>query len=126
KALWYGGLAADARGDRALAATRWRALLAQQPPEALREVLARRIAAAEAGSFELTVAVSLAPGLPAPAPGAAIFVTAHADDGAPPLAALRVPAGAWPVELTLTEHSAMVPGTDLAAHERLVIVARVS
>ena len=43
KALWYGGLAADARGDAALAAERWRALLAQGPPDALREVIERRL-----------------------------------------------------------------------------------
>ena len=43
KALWYGGLAADARGDTALAESRWRALLAQSPPDALREVIERRL-----------------------------------------------------------------------------------
>lgn len=43
KALWYGGLAADARGDTDLAAARWRALLAQDPPDALRAVIERRL-----------------------------------------------------------------------------------
>lgn len=127
KALWYGGLAAEARGERALAAHRWRALLAQEPPEVLREVLARRIAAAETQPFALTVTVALAPSLPRPADAASLFVTAHAGDGAgPPLAAVRVPVSAWPLEITLTERSAMVAGTDLAAHDELVVVARVS
>ena len=126
KALWYGGLAADARGDHALAAQRWRALLAQEPPAALQQVLTRRLATVEATPFELTVSVSLAPGLPMPDEGAFVFVTAHAQAGAPPLAALRVPLTAWPLELTLTERSAMIPGTDLGAHDALVLVARVS
>lgn len=45
KALWYGGVLAEARGDRELAALRWEALLEQDPPPQLREAIVRRIEA---------------------------------------------------------------------------------
>lgn len=47
KALWYAGLAAERRGDAAAAAARWRALLDQDPPEALRAAITRRLAEIE-------------------------------------------------------------------------------
>jgi cytochrome c-type biogenesis protein CcmH len=44
KALFYGGIAAIERGNRALAADRWEALLALSPPPEIREILQQRVA----------------------------------------------------------------------------------
>lgn len=44
KALFYAGLAAVERGDNALGAKRWEALLATSPPENVRQILQQRIA----------------------------------------------------------------------------------
>src|SRR5690606_19832903 len=77
KALWYGGLAAEARGDDALAVERWRALLALDPPEVLRAVIERRLTAAVPARWHVDVEVSIGEGLEEPAPGATLFVTAH-------------------------------------------------
>lgn len=125
KALWYGGLAADARGDAERAAAHWRALLAQAPPPALRQVLERRLRTmATAAAFGLVVTVGVDPAR-APSDGW-LFVTAHAPDGGPPLAAVRIPVTTWPIDVTLTERSAMLAETELAAHRALRIVARAS
>lgn len=50
KALLYGGFAAAARGDRALARSRWTALKAQHPPERIEQMLDVRIAEMDAPS----------------------------------------------------------------------------
>ena len=44
KALFYSGMAAVQRGDNALAAERWEALLATSPPENVQNILRQRIA----------------------------------------------------------------------------------
>src|SRR5690606_17902744 len=44
KALWYGGIAAQQRGDFSLAAQRYQTLLAANPPEALRDIISKRLA----------------------------------------------------------------------------------
>lgn len=128
KALWYGGLAAEARGDAALATERWRALLALDPPEVLRAVVERRLAAVDPSVWRVEVEVVLEGNLPAPAPGAVLFVTAHSMDApsGPPLAAVRMPMAAWPMTIALTEAAAMREGEALAQHDALRVVARVS
>lgn len=130
KALWYGGLLAESRGEEGLAQARWRALLAQDPPEEFRRVLEERVGGPVDADFALTVTVDLADGMEAHLPerGAVLFVTLHdprASDG-PPLAALRAIAGDFPVVARITARDAMLPGTDLSAHAGLRVVARVS
>lgn len=128
KALWYGGLAAEARGDDALATERWRALLALDPPDALRVVLERRLALVDADRWRVDVEVTLDERMAAPSPGAVLFVTAQATDATagPPLAAVRVPIDGWPMRISLTDAAAMLPGAALQEHESLRVVARVS
>ncbi len=126
KALWYGGLAAEAVGNNALAATRWRELLALDPPDVLREVIERRLSGST--GWRIEVEVVLGEGLAMPMPGAVLFVTAHAVEATsgPPLAAVRVPIDRWPLRLALTEAAAMLPDTVLAEYDALRLVARVS
>lgn len=128
KALWYGGLAAEARGDDALATERWHALLALDPPDVLRTVIERRLAAADPAAWRINIEVALGDGLDEPRPGATLFVTAHATDATSgaPLAAVRVPIGTWPMQLSLTEAAAMLPDVALSGRDALRIVARVS
>lgn len=128
KALWYGGLAAEARGDDALARERWRALLALDPPDVLRSVIERRLGPGASDGWRIEVEVALGEGIAMPMPGATLFVTAHAADAVsgPPLAAVRVPIDAWPMTTAITDAAAMLPGTVLSDYEALRVVARVS
>ncbi|MEX0900035.1 MAG: c-type cytochrome biogenesis protein CcmI [Gammaproteobacteria bacterium] len=128
KALWYGGLVAEARGDDALATERWRMLLTLEPPEVLRNVLERRLAAMATGAFRLDIEIELGEGASPPPEEGVLFVTAHTTDskGTPPIAATRVPLAAWPVRVTLTDADVMLPGASLTEHDALRIVARVS
>jgi cytochrome c-type biogenesis protein CcmH len=127
KALWYGGLAAEARGDDGLATARWRALLALDPPDVLRAVIERRLAAADPDAWRVDVVVTIGEGLTEPAQGSTLFVTAHGvETSGPPLAAVRVPVDAWPMRVSLTEAAAMLADAALADRDTLRIVARVS
>lgn len=96
RALWYGGLAAQLRGDNTEAVGRWKTLLAQEIPAEFRRVLESRIAAIDPGALDaiVLVEVSLAPELvDAVPPGAVLFVALRPADSAsqgPPLAARRL------------------------------------
>jgi len=80
-ALFWGGIGAINRGDRALAADRWERLLGTNPPENIRDVLVTRIAewrgeelptpdAAATPSTSPPPATSATPAEPAPEPSA--------------------------------------------------------
>lgn len=139
RALWYGGLAAAREGRTEQAAGRWRRLLAQNPPERLRDVVEERLAAlgeqspaaqAPAASGEgVTVRVSLAvePGnaLSSDTP-VFVFVRPEGVEGGPPLAVKRIRVGDLPVTVRLRDADAMVEGTTLSSHERVRVVARVA
>lgn len=45
RALMYGGLAAELRGDNAIARERWQRLMAQKPPEQIANIVRERLAA---------------------------------------------------------------------------------
>lgn len=71
--------------------------------------------------------IEVAPGLAAKVPsGATLFVLARSGTGGPPLAALRRSTNELPLEITLTDDDAMIPGTSLTQVESLALVARVS
>ncbi len=57
---------------------------------------------------------------------ATLFVLARAAGGGPPLAAMRVPVGAWPQPFKLDDSMAMIPGNVLSRHPSVVLVARIS
>ena len=135
QALWYGGLGALQRGDKALAIQRWNAVLAQGPPADYRRVIEKAIVAAggtaeaAAGSVVLTVHVSMAQALAAKAvPDATVFVYVQPrdDTGGPPLAVRRIKLSGLPADLQLSDQDAVMPGRVLSAYTDLVVSARVS
>lgn len=85
-----------------------------------------RTPAAAAGAIR--VRVSIDPALRAQVPDdAVLFVHARAEDGPPmPLAAVRRSVADLPLELTLDDSLAMMPGMKLSAFERVRVGARVS
>ena len=146
KALWYGSVAALQAGDLKLGRDRLQALLAQDPPEQLRDVLQRQIqdlneqlgesgegatpaaAAAPAAKRAIQVAVRIAPAiqeqLKGPTP---LFVLAR-DPAAPgpPLAVQRHSSAEAPLTIELSEADAMMPTRTLAAAQRVQVIARIS
>lgn len=114
KALWYGGLAADQRGEFELAQARLTALLAQDPPQPFRQLIESRLGL----GFALEVVVD---GLDAAS--GFLFVTLHDADGSgPPLAATRV---AWPADsVRIGSTDVMQPGTRLEDYQRFRVLVR--
>ena len=138
QALWYGGLGALERGDKKLAVQRWQALLAQNPPAEYRAVIEKYVvqaggsisqSAATADSGVIKVHLSLAPALQShvkPDETLFLFVEAPAAAGEPPLAARKLTAGDLPLDITLSDQDAVVPGRRLAGYSELIVVARIS
>ncbi len=136
RALLYGGFAAAARGDAALARTRWLAVKAQNPPPPVIQMLDQRIAelGPEAGTVApsstatATIRLSIAPALKsrlrADAP---LFVFARLPGGGgPPLAVKRLTIVAIGSEVQLSSADSMTPGRALSAGQEVTITARVS
>lgn len=141
KALFYGGLAAIERGNRALAADRWDALLALSPPPEIQEILRQRVAewrggnparsATAAGDGErpvVTANVSLSEQAAAEVgPEATVFIIARdPEQPSPPIAVTRRKVSELPASVALDDGDAMIPGRELSAFARLEILARVS
>lgn len=137
KALFYSGLAAAERGDQLLAADRWEELLVTSPPPEIESVLTQRIAEwrgeAEQGSGEpvdsnLTIELALATDAQASIPAdATVFVIARdPDQPSPPIAVARRKADELPLQLTLSDADAMIPGRKLSAFKDVEIVSRAS
>jgi len=156
KALWYAGLTEFRRQDLAAARTHWQALRAMNGPAEILQIVDARlaeidaaigpsqdgpaVAAASAGTpavaaepqaaaspngIDLHVEVSpeLAARVPA---GTTLFILARSGTGGPPLAAIRRSSSELPLEITLTDANAMIPGTSLKQVDALDLVARVS
>lgn len=150
KALWYGGVAALRAGDLRLGRDRLQMLLAQNPPEEIRGVLARQIQdldeqiaaaggeqapaaqasseAPAAGSRAIQVSVSLSPQLRQQLTGALpLFILARDPSaGGPPLAVQRHSSESLPLNVTLSESDAMIPSRSIATVPKVVVVARLS
>lgn len=135
QALWYGGLGALQRGDKALAIKRWDAVLAQDPPADYRAYIEKAIAdaggtpAAAVAGVSISVHVSLAPALAAQAsPGDAVFVYVRPASGeaGPPLAAKRLQVKDLPIDMQLSDQDAVVPGRVISAYAAVTVIARVS
>jgi len=139
QALWYGGLGALQRGDKTLAVSRWQALLAQDPPAEYRDIISKYIV--EAGGkpepkvatigtgARIRIHVSLAPGLSGTVkPDETLFIFALPEGGAggPPLAVRRFQAGDLPLDVTLTDQDAPIPGRNLSGRSSYTLVARIS
>jgi cytochrome c-type biogenesis protein CcmH len=150
KALWYGGVAALRSGDLRLGRDRLQMLMAQDPPEEIRGVLARQIqdldeqiagggaaapapssgpaAAPAAGTRAIQVSVSLSPQLRQQLSGALpLFILARDPSaGGPPLAVQRHSSESLPLNVTLSESDAMIPSRSIATVPKVVVVARLS
>jgi cytochrome c-type biogenesis protein CcmH len=136
RALLVGGFAAVARGDAALARTRWLAAKAQNPPPSVMQMLDQRLAelGPDAGAVTAsstataTIRLSIAPALKsrlrADAP---LFVFARLPGGGgPPLAVKRLTIVAIGSEVQLSSADSMTPGRALSAGQEVTITARVS
>lgn len=152
KALWYGGVAALRSGDLRLGRDRLQMLLAQNPPEEIRGVLARQVqdldeqlasagagsapptqasapsAAPAAGGRAIQVSVSLSPQLRQQLTGPLpLFILARDPSaGGPPLAVQRHSSDSLPLNVTLSESDAMIPSRSIATVPKVVVVARLS
>lgn len=142
QALWYGGVGAFEHGDNTLAIRRWQALLAQNPPAQYRAIIDKYIVKAGGSvtaippvqSMAVTgtivrVHVSLAPSLRSQVrPDETLFVFALPAGvaGGPPLAVRRFTAGDLPLEVSLTDQDAPMPGRNLSSQDVLQIIARIS
>jgi cytochrome c-type biogenesis protein CcmH len=142
KALWYSGVVALRADDPATAKQRFTALLAQDPPGEIREILRTHLAALDgAGS------ATAAPPAAAAARGRTIRVTIALDDAlasrlrpgvpvflsarqpgvpGPPLAAMRLSADALPTTVELSDANAMLEGRNLSTVDEVEITARVA
>jgi len=139
KGLWYGGLLARARDDRALAISRWETLLALGPPDQVRGVLERELASLRgngttgspvvpSGGARVGVRISVDPALSGRIqPGAALFVFVRdGGDTGPPLAAVRAEARTLPAEIWVSDADIMLPGRTLVGVDSARLVARVA
>ncbi len=141
RARLFLGVAQRQRGENAAAAATWQPLLDELAPDAaatLRpQVDAARAAAglpplpavaATAAATSLPVRVVLPPALAAQVPaGATLFVFARAPDGPPmPVAAKKLAASGFPLELTLSDADSPMPTRKLSAMRDVLLQARIS
>jgi cytochrome c-type biogenesis protein CcmH len=141
KALFFGAALAERRGDLRLARERFEKLLALNPPESVRPLLAQQINAIDAKlaaagkpetatagqpQTEIHVNVTLAPALAGAAGDAPLFVFVRDPSRAgPPLAVKRL-ASHFPQSVTLGPADAMIPGRFLSAGQNARVVARIA
>jgi cytochrome c-type biogenesis protein CcmH len=156
KALWYAGLTEFRRQDLTAARTHWQALRTMGGPPEIMQIVDARLAEIDAaiGPSKDAVAVAaattstpaaeakpgatqtadgidlrieVAPALTAQVPpGTTLFILARSGSGGPPLAAIRRSSSDLPLNITLTDANAMIPGTSLKQVDALDLVARVS
>lgn len=130
RGLWYGGLAAEARGDSTLALERWQTLLERGLPPEFRNVVEGRIASIDPGLIDalVTVEVELSPGLEDALPaGGVLFVflrPAGETGGGLPLAARRLEYFEFPETLPLTRRD-LLRGGELPPGD-IMVTARIS
>ncbi len=133
QALWYGGLGALQQGDKPLAIRHWQAILAQDPPEQYRSMITKAITEAggtvssETALIKLHVSLSktLAVGL-SPDTTVFVYVQPKSGEGGPPLAVRRFKLEQLPLDISLSDQDAMVPGRVISAFDAVVVSARVS
>lgn len=151
RALWYGSMLAEGTGDRKLAIQYINKLLSLNPPEQIKTALQQQLAAwntepgapagqpvtsgreqaeeqPQASSRVISVNVAIPNGVDVGNTNAAtLFVYARPADGPRmPLAVWREESPVFPLQATLDDSMAMMPGTQLAGYEKLELVARIS
>lgn len=123
RGLWYAGLIALSRGDRAAALGYWRRLLAEPdlPPQVAELIRSRLPAAgsapaADAGAGRLEVTVKLSPSLASRVEsGETLYVFVRNPAGGAPFAVRRLTVDRLPVTVVLSDDDAMVNGHDLSS-----------
>jgi len=84
-------------------------------------------AGAAPGGDGIPLRIEIAPALAGKVPaGATLFILARGGEGGPPLAALRRSSSELPLEVSLTDANAMIPGASLKQVDSLALVARIS
>jgi len=153
KALWYAGVVALRARDVETAKRHWTAMLAQNPPPDVRNILVRQLismgatpeslgvtgqladapggtqpSASQPSGRTIDVRVGIDPALAARAtPGVALFVSARQPGiPGPPLAAVRIPADRWPVSVQLSDANAMIAGRNLSSVDEVEVTARIA
>jgi cytochrome c-type biogenesis protein CcmH len=142
EALFWGGIGAVTRGDTELAAERWEALLATNPPANVQEVLRARIAEwrgepapvapaaapADTDGAVVTVRIDLSSEARAALPEeASVFVIARDPaQPSPPIAVTRRRLSELPASVELGDRDAMMPGRNLSAFDEFELVVRAS
>jgi cytochrome c-type biogenesis protein CcmH len=138
EALFWGGIAAVNRGDRATAADRWERLLATEPPPEVRTILTERIAAwrgvapatavAEepAGVISIDVGVSTEARAALPADASVFVIARDPAQPSPPIAVTRRRLSDLPARVSLGDRDAMIPGRNLSGFDTFEIVVRAS
>lgn len=143
KALFFGAMSAEKRGDLPLARQRLTKLLAMNPPEAVRPILEQQIgsidarlahpsaaapqdAAQAAAGAVVRVNVTLAPALAGVAANGPLFVfVRNPSQAGPPLAVKRL-ASHFPQNVALSAADAMIPGRAFSAGQSVEVVARIA
>jgi cytochrome c-type biogenesis protein CcmH len=150
-ALFWGGIGAINRGDRALAADRWERLLGTNPPEEIRDVLVQRVAewrgeevpqvampqtsvtpepvaqeSAVAAIVSANIALSDAAAESLPADGIVFVIARDPAQPTPPIAVTRQLLSQLPAVVHLDDGSSMVAGRELSGFAEFELEARVS
>ena len=155
KALWYQGIMAARSGDKQTAVTNFNKLLAQNPPDEIRQILLEQLSqlgalpegagqppagmggmgagmgaaeAVEPAGRTIRVAVSVDPSLAARVkPGTPVFVSAR-EPGipGPPIAAVRISSDDLPTTVVLSDANSMIEGRNLSSVDQVQVVARVA
>jgi cytochrome c-type biogenesis protein CcmH len=147
KALYYGAVTALRRNDLPLARSRFASLLELGPPEKIRPLLQRQIAAidaqmataaaanaaakssmdVESAPARIEVEVSVAPALRTSIDSSAPLFVVVREPGVrgPPLAVKRL-ASRFPQTISLTSANAMIQGRTFSAGQEVEVLARVA
>jgi len=139
-ALLWGGFVAVERNQPVIAADRWNALLASNPPPDITELVLNQLlllagggddtappTAATAGPIlEIDVSVTEAIALDRFGPNARLFIIARATDSPAPIAATQHPLASLPGRFSLSDADAMIPGRSLSQYDSVTVIARIS
>lgn len=141
RALWYGGLAAAARGDAGTTIARWQKLLGLELPDRMRLIVQQQLAAMggtadpappatgdDSASVSIRVEVEIAPELAGRLEGTPTLFLIARDPGrpGPPLAVIRRMGANLPMSLIMDDSNVMLPGATLASSPELAITARLA
>jgi cytochrome c-type biogenesis protein CcmH len=146
-ALFYGGTAAERRGDLLLAADRWESVLSANPPPEIRELISQKIsqwrghppittapgsapesAPVVEGEVIATINVRLSEEAQADLPADATVYVIARDPGqpSPPIAVIPQRLSLLPAVVEFRDINAMIAGRPLSGFSEFEVVARVS